>query len=195
MKFHKEKDKKLVDEYTWLKNYKTVKELGKEAVEHPHRDNFRVPSMQLVPMLHREKINPKYKSVYLAGPMEGCSYDEAANWREEAATKLAEYGIDARNPMIRDFRDAFANGDGIDPDEVVIPDKMDILQSDAILVWYSQKSTGTAMEMLYAYYWHIPIVVVEIKKPANPWIDYHADYVCENLEDAVGIIRQILNKG
>lgn len=124
-------------------------------------------------------------TAYLAGPMEGMTYEEAADWRDLATFLLIERGMRAKNPMVRDYRELFANGGYIPGEKIVEPDKNDILQSDAIIVWYSEKSTGTAMEVIWAYYWGIPIIVIAVKNPISPWIDYHATTIVETVEEAV----------
>ena len=39
------------------------------------------------------------KRVYLAGPIRGCSYDNATDWREYAIKELAKDGIIGVSPM------------------------------------------------------------------------------------------------
>lgn len=153
------------------------------------KESFIIRDPGLIPRIQRTRIAGSPKSVYLAGPMEGCTYEEASEWRQEATHLLKRYGIKARNPIVRDFREAFAKGLTIPPEIIVEPDKADILQSDAVLVWYSDKTTGTAMEILYAYYWFIPVVVVAIKKPVSPWVVYHAEAIVDTLEEAIEYIR------
>lgn len=124
-------------------------------------------------------------TVYLAGPILGCSDAEAIDWREEAKRELV--GLDFLDPMVRDYRgreaEAFA--------EIVEGDKDDIDTSDVMLAMCPRPSVGTSMEVLYAWQRAMPVVVVAPPgAPVSPWLRYHASEVVETLAEACRAVRR-----
>lgn len=108
--------------------------------------------------------------VYLAGPINGCTDDEANNWRDMVKAHLGE--DNCIDPMRRDYRGREDNNIA----DIVELDKEDIDSADVMLVNCWQASWGTAMEIMYAWdHTRIPVLAVlpeEIQ--ASPWITYHA---------------------
>ena len=116
--------------------------------------------------------------VYLGGPINGCTDEEASGWRTEAKAVLEAAGFLTVDPMDRDYR-----GREMEPGiaaEIVELDKKDIDTCDVILVNSPKPSYGTAMEIMYAFERgkHIE-VVVPAGQPVSPWIVYHADELHE----------------
>jgi nucleoside 2-deoxyribosyltransferase len=81
--------------------------------------------------------------VYLAGPIGGLSYNEATNWRDQAATDLAPFGIKCLSPMRgKDYlrEEAILKGTGYDDTllsnnrAIVTRDRMDVTNCDALLM-------------------------------------------------------------
>lgn len=118
--------------------------------------------------------------VYLCGPINGRSDDDCRNWREEAKSHL----FDTLDPMDRDYR-----GRELEPGiarEIVENDKQDILNSDILLVYYDKPSVGTSMEILFAYSFNKPILLInKSDKPLSPWLIYHASHIVNSLEEAI----------
>jgi len=109
------------------------------------------------------------KIVYLCGPINGCSDAEAKDWREFAKANLTTGTLD---PMARDYRGR-EREPGIDK-EIVENDKIDIDNSDILLVNYVKPSVGTSMEILYAWERKKPIILVcEKDAVLSPWLTYH----------------------
>jgi nucleoside 2-deoxyribosyltransferase len=121
--------------------------------------------------------------VYLAGPINGCTDDEAKGWRERIKDLLPP-GVGYLDPMARDYR-----GRELEPGiarEIVEGDKEDILNADVGIFYYERPSVGTAMEMLFAHEHGIPVVVIDKSgEPLSPWLLYHARRVTGSLEGAV----------
>ena len=126
---------------------------------------------------------------YLCGPINGCTDEEAKDWREFVKAKLgAENCLD---PMRRDYRGREAES----VNEIVELDKIDILQSDIILVNYDKPSVGTSMEVIYAWMHHKTIIVVcKEGTVISPWLKYHSTRICYSFNDAllkIDIVKQL----
>jgi nucleoside 2-deoxyribosyltransferase len=138
--------------------------------------------------------------VYLAGPIAGCTYNEATDWRRKASLLLGEYAqprMTALSPM-RAKHD-LARAARIDPDcrtyasagpfyssrGIMTRDFSDVKRCDALLVnllGTARITAGTAMELGWAYALQKPVVVV-IEAEGNPH-DAHP-----MLHEAIGGLR------
>lgn len=121
--------------------------------------------------------------VYLAGPINGCTDDEAINWREEVKLRLGERNC--LDPMERDYRgkeDSHVN-------EIVEGDKTDIQLADLMLANCWQVSWGTAMEIFYAHSIGKPVIaIVPPKARVSPWLRYHAA-VYHSLNEVLAVLE------
>lgn len=124
--------------------------------------------------------------VYLCGPINGCTDDEATSWRDQAKKYLA---CETYDPMSRDYR-----GRELEPGiakEIVENDKLDIQACDAILVMYEKPSVGTSMEVFYAHQLGKLIVLVDQSgKPLSPWLIYHINKAFPTLAEATAFINR-----
>ena len=133
------------------------------------------------------------KTIYLCGPINGCSDDEATTWRERVKAYLRTGGRAwTRDPMDRDYRGHEAAAYR----EIVELDKRDVRESDAVLVNYSKPSIGTAMEILYAWEIGKPVVLwVDLADadlaPLSPWLRYHSTTIVYTFEDAMRAVARI----
>jgi nucleoside 2-deoxyribosyltransferase len=113
--------------------------------------------------------------VYLAGP------PYAEEFRRRAAQLLDGAGIEAVDPMRRDFRGATQGRE----QEIVGGDLADIDACDAVLADFTRPDEGTAMEAWYAHSRGTPVVVYTGGAPPHPWTVYVARSVHDDLESAV----------
>jgi nucleoside 2-deoxyribosyltransferase len=120
------------------------------------------------------------RRVYLAGP----PFADEYRWR--AAALLREAGLEAVDPMRRDFR---GRTDGHET-EIVEGDLADIDSCDAVLAAFTAPDEGTAMEAWYAHGRGLPVVAYTGGTPAHPWTTYVAASVHAELEDAVAALRR-----
>jgi nucleoside 2-deoxyribosyltransferase len=138
------------------------------------------------------------KKIYLCGPINGCSDDQAITWRDwfkygvrdrEYGARLQPYLTDVTyiDPMKRDYR----GKESEDYREIVELDKRDIRQCDVVVVMYTTPSVGTSMEILYAQTLGVPVVVIdESGRPISPWLRYHSTAIVSSKENAVAKIKE-----
>lgn len=112
--------------------------------------------------------------VYLGGPINGCTDDEANGWREAVKAVLeVERGHRWCDPMDRDYR-----GRELDPgiaEEIVQGDKEDIDGCDVLLMNAPKPSYGTAMEIFYGFLRGKRVIVVHPEGTVpSPWVIHHA---------------------
>lgn len=122
------------------------------------------------------------KTLYLCGPINGRTTEDATEWRELVKLYWPGQTLD---PMRRDYR-----GRETEPGiaaRIVAGDIEDIQNSDAILVFFDKPSVGTAMEVFYAKHsLKKPVVVVNASgKPLSPWMLHHSDFQTNNLAAAI----------
>lgn len=123
------------------------------------------------------------KTLYLCGPINGCTDEECTNWREAVKAEWSGRCID---PMVRDYRgretEAFR--------EIVELDKIDVTEADIILVNYDKPSVGTSMEVLYAWERGKRVIVVCREDAViSPWLRYHAHHLVHSFDDALNVAR------
>ena len=116
--------------------------------------------------------------VYLAGPIAGCTDDEAHGWRNETIKQFEDV-YEFRNPMVRDFRNK-----KFQYTKLVEDDLEDIKSSSFLLVNCWQPTFGTPMELVYATRFFKKSSIVIRPKPVSPWLSYHATIVVPDLEKA-----------
>lgn len=119
------------------------------------------------------------KTLYLCGPINGCTDAEANDWRTYVKGRWAGPTLD---PMRRDYRGREHEA----VREIVELDKADVLASGIVLANCPKPSAGTSMEILFAWENGVPVVaVVPEGAPVSPWIRYHSAHVVHSLSDAL----------
>lgn len=126
------------------------------------------------------------KTIYLCGPIMGCTDCEANDWRTTVKGLWDGLVLD---PMRRDYR-----GRELESfEEVVKLDKVDVHQSDALIVNFPGPSVGTAMEVYMAF--EMGKLVVVVAPPGirmSPWLRYHSHAIVGSFTDAVDYVRNAL---
>lgn len=120
-------------------------------------------------------------TVYLCGPINGCTESEAKDWREYVKTRLP-FTLD---PMRRDYR----GREEENLNELVELDKIDVMKSDVLLVNYDKPSVGTSMEVIFA--WErgkVIVVVCREGAKTSPWLRYHSHALFHTFDEAIAYI-------
>jgi nucleoside 2-deoxyribosyltransferase len=123
-------------------------------------------------------------TVYLCGPIFGCTDHECKDWREAVKDRLP-YTLD---PMRRDYR----GKEDESVNEIVELDKRDVEAADIVLVNYDKPSVGTSMEVLWAWLKETPVIVVcKPETVVSPWMRYHSTKIVHSFDEAINWIESI----
>ena len=130
----------------------------------------------------RVTAQPERRPVYLAGPIFGCTDEACMRWRQEARHIVGS----VLDPMVRDYRGQEATN----AEAIVRGDLADIASCRAVLVNAERASWGTAMEIVYATMFRIPVVAF-CSGPVSPWLQVHANAVYASQDDAIAAVSAI----
>jgi hypothetical protein len=127
------------------------------------------------------------KRVYLAGPINGCTDEEAKGWRDRIKAALAgEVAFD--DPMDRDYRGKERGNEA----EIVERDLVQVLDCDLIVANCWKPSWGTAMEIAEKTMAGGRVLVIHSSEAISPWLDYYASVVVWDEAEAIVAIRRLL---
>ena len=122
-------------------------------------------------------------TIYLAGPINGCTDAEALDWRNDLTERLKGHNV--ISPMTRDYR----GKEDENVEDIVNGDKADIRASDLVVAYCPFPSVGTSMEVLYAWNRGKRIVVYAPEGTSiSPWLRFHSDAVVFSPEDVLAAI-------
>lgn len=152
-------------------------------------------------------------SVYLAGPISGCTYGECTDWRLDAKTRFADQGIDAFSPMrAKHYLASLADrisATGVEYKDmgvlsqargVMTRDRFDCTRPGrhavlANLLGADRVSVGTVMEIAWADLLRIPVVAV-MEPTGNPhehmMVNEAIGFRVRTLDEAIYICSTIL---
>jgi nucleoside 2-deoxyribosyltransferase len=155
-----------------------------------------------------------HKTVYLAGPISGCTWGEATDWREEVRNQLLRSGIKAVSPLrakvylrecgpIKDHYtdddidvDAFTNMST--PRGITTRDRFDCLNTNVLfvnLLGAERVSIGTCMEIAWADANRIPSVIVmepEDNLHDHAMINECTGFRVSTIREGIEIVKAIL---
>ncbi len=145
--------------------------------------------------------------LYLAGPITGCTYDGATNWRVVASRYLKPYGITCFSPMRgkeylskeQEIAISYTLPEHYmsQAKHLVNRDKNDVMTSDALLVnlhGATRVSIGTMFEIAWAHILNIPsVVVMELDNiHVHPFVSEAASFMVPSLEMGYEVIIKLL---
>ncbi len=139
----------------------------------------------------------KLKVVYLSGKIDGLSYNEATEIRNDIKLKLNSLGIKCLDPMRGKeyLKDGLINKDTIREDMqfIISRDLSDIDESDGIILTTGDTpSWGTGIEfgyMIGKYGYIKPIFVVSNNKERHGWLRFLATYI-GSVDEIIEHIKQ-----
>ncbi len=153
--------------------------------------------------------------VYLAGPIAGCSYKEATNWREAVVEDFAP-GIVGVSPMrLRDFVPGLLGNRGIrqhneiaeydflvsgETHAIATRDFFDVSHADMVLAYLPKelneryRSWGTSIEIGWSIAQRVPVVVVSTDKSLteHPLVRGHVGWIVPDLGMAAAVVNSVL---
>lgn len=146
--------------------------------------------------------------VYLAGAIEGRSYQEAVAWRQDAAQRLSGYGIVALDPLRGkpvEWNDATDVVTVLDtpmtqPLAITTRDRSDVRRCNVMLAHFDNgpHSVGTLIELGWADVWRKPVVaLVAAGNPIrrHPMVQSIVGFWAADLDQAVAIVASVIGSG
>jgi len=139
--------------------------------------------------------------IFLAGPIEGKSWEEANRWREHVKKKLEDLPILIYNPIGRyelQLKNVEKietwNTKGISVDEMEAANSLYLKNADVILCnLMDGYSVGTSMEIGYGYATNkIIIVICDKDIKIHPLVWKWTNLFCSTLDDAIEYIKNDL---
>ena len=142
-------------------------------------------------------------SVYLSGPITGCSYTDAVQWREHVTSQLAAWGIHCYDPMRHNDRvfsvDETHFEKGIASAEALYArDLLDVDRCTCLIVYLKGAtiiSIGTMFEMAWAAKVNKPVILVMEDKGNihdHPFVTQAATKRVDTLDEAIELAKQVL---
>ncbi len=148
------------------------------------------------------------KLVYLAGPIEGLSYNGAVNWRNNVIKELKEYGVTGLSPMrAKDFLknepklvDKMSDHVLASDAGITTRDMWDVRRCDAVLfnlLDAEKVSIGTMIEYGWASAFNKPIITVmedsNVKRNVHEHIMIRrlSGYRVKSIEEGINIIKAL----
>lgn len=146
------------------------------------------------------------KTVYLAGPITGLTYDEGQDWRTTLEVMFRDVGMRALSPLrgksyLKTFGKLEDQYIGVHPlsDQkgITTRDRNDCMRSDVVIANFlgaERVSIGTVLECAWADAARVPLIVVmeEENVHQHAMIREVAGYVVDNLDDAFIIAVTVL---
>ena len=155
----------------------------------------------------------KTKTVYLCGPIAGCTTEDMHGWRNRIKshmalhynnTELVGFGkVDSILHPLFHYLDptdrVYTFEEEEDPNitkEIILNDKYYISQSDILVANMSMlkkyKCTGSTMEIIYAYgLGKYVLTIVDPEAPISPWTRYHTTTIVRSEQEAIDVLRKL----
>ena len=146
------------------------------------------------------------KTVYLAGPISGCTFEGCTSWRDYAITKLSAHKIKGLSPMRgKEYLASEKIIDGAYSDfvlscsrGVMTRDRFDTSRCDVLLVnllGATKVSIGTVMEVAWANLLQKPVIAI-IEPTSNvhdhPMIQEAIGFRVQTVDQALDVAISIL---
>jgi len=145
-------------------------------------------------------------TVYLCGPITGCTFGQCTDWREYAVERLAEFGVRGLSPMrhkdylLKETRiaDAYPGEVLSSQRGIMTRDFWDSYRCDAVIANFDgaeKVSIGSVMEIAWAHAFRKPLAVV--MSPDNvhnhSMIREAAGFVLPTLDEAIAVVGALFS--
>ena len=128
---------------------------------------------------------------YLSGPIDNCTSAEIKDWRNFLKKEYPQYHWYDPLDLTDNAKESVIEKDF---SKIIPKEKQMIVNSDFMIVYPWKPSSGTSMEVMFAYDHKIPVIA--IKDPnqlyLSPWITYHCIHVANTFKDAMEALDQFL---
>jgi hypothetical protein len=153
----------------------------------------------------------KTKTIYLCGPIDGCTPEEMHGWRDRI-----KYSVFLRNTIFESgaaglaahvpafyYQDptdrVYALKEGQDTEiikELVLRDKFSIEQSDIVVANLSllgkYRCVGSIMEIMHSFtHGKFVLTIAPLKGTVSPWIAYHSAKVVTSEDEAISVLANL----
>jgi nucleoside 2-deoxyribosyltransferase len=142
-------------------------------------------------------------NIYLAGPIAGCTYKGATDWRKKFAERALELGYNVYSPMrgkeflsrIRRLRTHGYDNPTSTDKALVRRDSFDVERADVVLanlLGAERVSIGTMFELAWGYMLGKFVLVVmahDDKLHSHAFVEQSASVIVESLEDAETVLE------
>ena len=133
-------------------------------------------------------------NIYLSGGMGNKPFEEQVGWRNELIEKIKQYTDD----FGKGFNYSFFNPpyyyspvteNHKSEKEAMEFDLYKLRKADVVVVNFNvPKSIGTAMELMLAKEYNIPIIAFNYSDDIHPWLKTCCTRICESLDEVVNHI-------
>lgn len=129
--------------------------------------------------------------IYLSGGMSGLSWEEQVRWRNniKEAIKFGDHDIEKKvtffsPPDYYNFKSTQHKSER----EVMEYDLYNLRKSDLVIVNFNDpNSLGTAMELILAKEYRIPVIGLNTKQNTiHPWLSECCTRICDNVVELIG---------
>ena len=144
------------------------------------------------------------KFVYLAGPILGCDFGEANDWRQYADAKLKDHGIVGISPLRCEpihgerYTEAYPDPRFGTPRAIAAKNRFDVMNCDITLAFLPASmpsiSLGTVGEIFWADMAGKQVILVSDhpKVITHPVIDAAVDWKLSTLDEAIDVCIGVL---
>lgn len=132
-------------------------------------------------------------NIYLSGGMGGLSFEEQVGWRNQIVDTITSDNFLTVKPIF--FNPPYfytpSNNYHKTEKEVMEFDLYKLRKSDIVIVNFNvPNSIGTAMELMLAKEYHIPIIGINIEhKELHPWLIECCGRMCDSTEEAIEYVK------
>lgn len=147
------------------------------------------------------------KSVYLAGPITGLSFEGATDWRNDVSERLGAVGIDAYSPLrakaylkgVKEIADHYDDYVLSCRKGITNRDRFDVSRCDVLfvnLIGSTKASIGTAIELGWADALRKPIILCmeEGNVHDHAMVNEVSGFVVRTLDEGVAVAKALLLK-